>query len=213
MKMNKRNLKLFAVPAIYAAAIFVFGISMYLIQRTVNNNRFSSDEDMEYVDKEIVTDNEYIPVINVTPTVIKPFSSDKVTINKHFYKADDDKANQENAIIFYENTYMQNSGVDYKSMESFDVLAVLDGTVIEVSDNAILGKTIKIRHNNDTISTYQSLSETNVKQDDTITRGQTIGKSGTCSLYSKDYNLHFELSKQGKNLNPEESYNKTEEEL
>ena len=211
--MNKRNLKLFAVPAIYVAAIFVFGTSMYLIQKAVNNNRFSSNENMEYVDKEIVTDNEYIPVVNITPIVMKPFLNDKVSINKQFYDPDAEKESQEKAIIFYEGTYMQNSGVDYQFTESFDVVSVLDGTVIEVTDNAILGKTVKIRHNNDVISTYQSLGEVSVKPDDTVLRGQTIAKSGTCSLYSKDYNLHFELSKQGKNLNPETSYNKTEDEL
>ena len=211
--MNKRNLKLFAVPAIYVAAIFVFGTSMYLIQKAVNNNRFSNNENMEYVDKEIVTDNEYIPVVNITPTVMKPFLNDQVSINKQFYDPDAEKETQEKAIIFYEGTYMQNSGVDYKFTESFDVVSVLDGTVIEVTDNAILGKTVKIRHNNDVISTYQSLDEISVKSDDTVLRGQAIGKSGTCSLYSKDYNLHFELSKQGKNLNPETSYNKTEDEL
>ena len=211
--MNKRNLKLLAVPAIYVVAIFVFGTSMYLIQRAVNTNRFQSNEEMEYVDKEIVTDNEYIPVVNVTPTIMKPFLNDKVTINKTFYNIEEEKEKQENAIIFYENTYMQNSGVDYKFNESFDIVSVLDGTVIEVTDNAILGKTIKIRHNNDIVSTYQSLNEINVKVDDTVLRGQVIGKSGTCSLYSKDYNLHFELSYQGKNINPEESYNKTVDEL
>ena len=42
---------------------------------------------------------------------------------------------------------------------------------------------------------------------------QVIGKSGTCSLYSTDYNLHFELSYQGVNINPLDSYNKTEGEL
>ena len=131
----KRNLKLLVVPAIYALAITIFGVSMYLIQSIVNNNRFSSNENMEYVDKEIVTDNE------------------------------------------------------------------------------VLGKTIKIRHNNDLISTYQSLGEVNVKQDDTVLRGQVIGQSGTSNLYNKDYNLHFELTYQGKNINPEDSYNKTEFDL
>lgn len=211
--MNKRNLKLLAVPAIYAVAILAFGTSMYLIQKAVNTNRFQSNEAMEYVDKEIVTDNEYIPVVNVTPTVMKPFLNEQVTINKTFYKQDDEKENQEKSIIYYENTYMQNSGVDYKFTEIFDIISVLDGTVIEVTDNAILGKTIKVRHNNDIVSTYQSLSEVNVKVDDTVLRGQIIGKSGTCSLYGNDYNLHFEISKQGKNINPEESYNKTEDEL
>ena len=71
--MNKRNLKLLAVPAIYTLAIFVFGTSMYLIQRAVNNNKFESNEDMEYVDKEIVTDNEYIPVVVPENTILKPF--------------------------------------------------------------------------------------------------------------------------------------------
>ena len=211
--MKKRNLKLFAVPAIYTLALLVFGGSMYLIQRTVNSQKFTSNENMEYVDKEIVTDNEYIPVINVEPIIMKPFLNDSVSINKSFYNKDDDKQNQENSIILYEKTYMQNSGVDYKLNEQFDVVSILDGTVIDVIDNEILGKTIKIRHNNDIISTYQSLGETLVNKDDTVLRGQVIAKSGTCKLYSTDYNLHFELSFQGKNINPETSYGKNESEL
>ena len=117
------------------------------------------------------------------------------------------------SLIIYKDTYMQNSGVDYKFNESFDIVSILDGTVIEVTDNEILGKTIKIRHSNDLISTYQCLSEVSVNKDDTVLRGQVIAKSGTSNLYNNDYNLHFELSYQGKNINPEESYNKTEGEL
>ena len=209
----KKNLKLLVVPTIYLLAISVFGISMYLIQNIVNNNRFSSNENMEYVDKEIVTDNEYIPVISVENTIIRPYASNSVKINKYFYNYQGESEEQENSIVIYKDTYLQNSGVDYTSEESFPVVSILDGTVIEVTDNEILGKTIKIRHNNDIISTYQSLSEVNVKQDDTVLRGQVIGTSGTCDLYNKDNNLHFELSYQGKNINPEDSYNKTEYEL
>lgn len=209
----KKNLKALAVPTIYVLAISVFGISMYLIQTIVNNNRFSSIENMEYVDKEIVTDNEYIPVVANETTILKPFMIDSVKINKSFYNYNGEEQDQENSIIIYQDTYIQNSGVDYQSTESFDIVSILDGTVIEVTDNEILGKTIKIRHNNDLISTYQSLSEISVKVDDMVLRGQIIGKSGTCSLYSKDNNLHFEMAYQGKNINPEEYYNKTENEL
>lgn len=211
--MNKRNLKLLAVPAIYTLAIFVFGTSMYLIQKAVNNNKFESNENMEYVDKEIVNDNEYIPVVVPENTILKPFISEKVTISKPFYDYNGENADQEKSLIIYKDTYMQNSGVDYKLTESFDVISVLDGTVIDVTDSEVLGKTIKIRHDNDLISTYQSLGEVNVKKDDTVLRGQAIAKSGTCDLYNKDYNLHFELSYQGKNINPETSYNKTSSEL
>ena len=84
---------------------------------------------------------------------------------------------------------------------------------MQTIENELLGKTIKIRHNNDIISTYSCLSETNVTQDEFVLRGQVIGKSGACSIYSKDFNLHFELSSQGKNLDPEKNYDKTIDEL
>lgn len=211
--MNKRNLKLLAVPAIYTLAILVFGTSMYLIQRTINNSRFESNDDMEYVDKEIVTDNEYIPVIAPDNTIMKPFINDMVKISKSFYDYQGEANKQEDALIIYKDTYMQNSGVDYKSDEVFDIVSVLDGTVIDVTENDVLGKTIKIRHDNDLVSIYQSLGEVSVKKDDTILRGQVIGKSGTCDLYNSASNLHFELSYQGKTINPETSYNKTINEL
>ena len=211
--MNKRNLKLYVVPAIYALAIFTFGTSLYFIGKIINKESFETNEIMEYVDKEIVTDNEYIPVISVDNTILKPFLNESVSINKTFYNYDGNTSEQEKSLIFYEGTYMQNSGVDYKYNETFDIVSILDGTVIEVTENDILGKTIKIRHDNDLISTYQSLSETSVKVDDTVMRGQVIGKSGTCSLYSNDNNLHFELSYQGHNIDPEESYHKTTNEL
>ena len=211
--MNKRKLKLLAVPAIYAVAIMAFGTSMFLVQKMVNNNRFESNEEMEYVDKEIVTDNEYIPVVVTENTIMRPFLNDTVTVNKVFYKYDDESKNQEDALIIYKNIYMQNSGVDYKLNEVFDIISVLDGTVIEVTENEILGKTVKIRHSNDLVSTYACLSEVSVSKDEAVLRGQLIGKSGTCNLYSTDSNLHFELAYQGKNINPEDSYNKTEGEL
>lgn len=211
--MNKENLKKLAVPAIYGAAIFAFGTSLYLVQKIVNTSRFETPENMEYVDREIVTDNEYVPVINQVNTIMKPFLNESVTKLKSFYDYEAESSSQENAIIYYENTYMQNSGIDYSLKEQFDVISILDGTVIEVTDNEILGKTIKIRHTNDLISIYQSLDEVTVKKDDTVLRGQVIGKSGTCKLYSSDSNLHFELYYQGKNVDPEKYYNKTPDEL
>ena len=150
---------------------------------------------------------ELIYIIN------KPFINEANTINKHFYNPNGETETQENAIIFYENTYMQNSGISYKHTENFEIVSILDGTVIEVTNNEILGNTIKIRHENDLVSTYQSLSEINVKVDDIVTRGQIIGISGTCKLYNSESNLHFELSHQGKNVNPEEYYNKSTDEL
>ena len=211
--MNKRSLKLYAVPAIYIVTLFTVAVIAIFLGKIISNHRFKSNEEMEYVDKEIVTDNEYIPVVSMPITIMKPFLIDNITINKTFYKQDDEKSNQEKAIIIYKDTYMQNTGIDYKYNDTFDIVSILDGTVIEVSENDILGKTVKIRHNNDIISTYQSMGEVFVNVDDHVLRGQIIGNSGTCSLYSADNNLHFEISHQGKNIDPESAYNKTEDEL
>ena len=208
----KRKFKKMAVPAIYLSAILVFGASIYLVQTIVNKQTFSStDENIEYVDKEIVTEDIYVPVVMQTNIITRPYYSGAVAINKKFY--DYKEENQEDSIIFYENTYIQNSGVSYKSKESFDVISTLDGNVIEITENEILGKTIIIKHQNDIISTYQSLSSTNINVGDYVVRGQTIGTSGTSVLYPEEHNLHFELTYQGKNVNPELYYDKTTDEL
>lgn len=213
--MMKRKLKNLTVPAIYALALLVFGTSMYLVQKVVNKKTFEPNENsnMEYVDKEIVNDNIYVPVVVETNIISRPYLNEEVTLSKSFYDSNAENENQENSIIFYENTYMQNSGADYKYKEEFEVISILDGTVIEVANNEILGTTVKIRHENDIISTYQSLSKVNVKADDVVVRGQVIGTSGTCPLYNTESNLHFELTYQGKNVNPEEYYNKSTDEL
>ena len=126
------------------------------------------------------------------------------SINKNF----------KNSIIYYENIYMQNSGVDYKLEEVFDVVSVLDGKVISVEDNDMMGTTVQIKHDNNLISVYQSLSNVKVKVDDTIIQGQVIAQSGESNI-NKDLgnHLHFELYHNGKIVNPEEYYNKSIDEL
>lgn len=209
----KKKIKLFVVPAIYIGVVSLFIGGIFLAERLFNNNHFIDNEVIEYVDKEIVTDREYIPVVAEVPTIIKPYNSDNVSINKTFYNQNGTKEEQEKSLILYENTYIQNTGVSYTSKDQFDIISVMDGTVIDVLENPILGKTIKIRHNDDTISTYQSLGEIVVKKDDVIVRGQFIGRSGTCKLYNENHNLHFELSHNGIVIDPESSYNKTLDEL
>jgi stage II sporulation protein Q len=213
MKMIKRKLKKITIPAIYGLALLVFITSIYLVQKVVNKQTFKSEEKMEYVDKEIVKDNIYVPVVVQTNIITRTYINGEVTISKSYYDQNGESETQENSIIFYENTYIQNSGVDYKYTNQFEIVSILDGTIIEVTDNEILGTTIKIRHENNLISTYQSLSQVNVKVDDVVVRGQVIGTSGTCKLYSTDSNLHFELTYEGKNVNPEEYYDKSTDEL
>ena len=109
---------------------------------------------------------------------------------------------------------MQNSGIDYTNSEEFDVVSILDGTVISVDEDEMLGKYVEIRHSNDLISTYQSLGNINVKVDDQVTRGQVIATSGKNNLYKDVENgLHFELSYKGSYVNPNDYFMKKVQDL
>lgn len=214
--MTKRKLKPFVVPMLYGLTVVVFAFSLYMIQLIINKVTFKDNDKVntDYVDNEIIEPNDQLPVVTNETVILRPYTASNVSIAKNFYdyKAESDK--QKDAIIYYENTYMQNSGVDYKSEEVFDVVAILDGTVTDVKEDAILGNIIEIKHTNDIISVYQSLSEVSVKKDDKVLAGQMIGKSGESNI-NKDIgnHLHFELYYQGQIVNPEEYYDKNIEDL
>ena len=208
--MIKRKLKPFVIPSLYTLAIILFVFSIYFFQNTIKGVFLSNDDvNTEYVDDDILEDEQYIPVVNTKIEIIKPFINDKVTIAKSYYDYKAEADSQKNSIIYYENIYMQNSGVDYKLEEVFDVVSVLDGKVISVEDNDMMGTTVQIKHDNNLISVYQSLSNVKVKVDDTIIQGQVIAQSGESNI-NKDLgnHLHFELYYKGSIVNPEEYYDK-----
>ena len=215
-KMNSRKINSVLMPIIYGGCVVVFMFGMYFVQKVVNGKMFSDKKDVEYVDGEI-TENNYdndIPVVSSPTIIVRPYLDSSVSIGKTFYDYEGTSEEQEKSIIYYEDTYMQNSGVDYISDNVFDVISILDGTVISVSDNAILGTTIEIRHSNNLISVYQSLSEVVVEENMEIVQGQIIAKSCTSNIDKNLSNyLHFELYHNGKVVNPEEYYNRNIEDL
>ncbi len=207
--MIKRKLKSFVVPAIYSVAIVISIFSMYLVKNIFTKNMDSNKNEVKYVDNEITGVDTVIPVISTSTSIIKPYTNNDVKIVNNFYNYQADAESQQNSILYYENTYMQNSGVDYAMDSEFDVVSILDGTVIKVEENDILGIIVEIRHTNDLISIYQSLKDVSVKVDDKVVQGQIIAKSGTSNINTSLTNhLHFELYHKGMVVNPEDYYNK-----
>lgn len=210
--MTKRKLKPFVVPMIYALSIAMLIGSVYVIERAINtallkNNEIKEVDKEEEMPQEVVEDTQ--PVVSTDPQIIRPYVDANVKVVKNYYTKEADNATQENSIFYYGDTYMQNSGVDFASGSEFDVVSILDGTVMEVTDDEVMGKTIKIKHNNDLISVYQSMGNINFKKDDTITQGTIIGKSGENNISTDLGNhLHFELYYQGKVVNPEDYFGK-----
>lgn len=215
IKLYSRRLRKAFIPVIYGVCIFSFLLSMYFAGKIAKGYLFHKDDELEYVDNEITEDyvND-IPVINTSSTIIRPYLDGNVKVAKSFYDYASSTEEQEKAIILYEKTYMQNSGIDYANDELFDVVSILDGTVISVTENDLLGTCVQIKHSNDLISVYQSLSDVVVKENDNVVQGQAIAKSGTANI-TKDLgnHLHFELYHNGAIVNPDLYYDKSVNDL
>ncbi len=198
--MRKRLvLKAFVIPAVYTLAIGTLIISFYFTTRSLE--KVQNDEDITYV-SDIIFDNT-IPVVNIKATIVNPFLNESVKVGKYFYDYSDPEERKKEALVFYKNTYMPSTGIDYVLESVFDVVSILDGTVIAVKEDELLGKIVEIRHSNELISVYQSLSEISIKNGDIIAQGQVIGKSGTCTISASLKNhLHFEIYHNGQVVNP-----------
>ncbi len=198
--MKKRKLKSYVVPTIIVGVI----IALFFTSVIINNRGQSleaEEQNLNYVSQTILGND--IAVINTETKVINPYTDSAVTIGKYYYDYKAESANQEKSIIYHDDTYLQNSGIDFTSENVFDVVAILPGTVTEVKEDETLGKIIEIKHDNDYISIYQSLGEISVKKGDNVTQGQVIGKSGTNELDKEMGNhLHFELYIGGQVVDP-----------
>ncbi len=199
---RKRRLKMYIRSCLFVVLLLTIATGVFLVSNKINLQKANQkDQNYTYVSG-IIMDQD-VPVISQTITMIKPYTSDKVTVGKNFYDYKAESDQQEKSITYYDGSYIQNSGIDYVSEEVFDVIAVLNGTVVDFKTDDILGNVIEIKHDNGYVTSYQSLSEVSVKKGDTITQGQIIGKSGTNKL-DKDIgnHLHFELYANGQVVDP-----------
>ena len=203
--MKKKNISL-VVPTIYLLILFVFTIIFYFTSRYYNLDDEVKLDNITYVSNGIF--NRSIPIINVPDTIKSPVSND-ISIARYFYNSSDQLEKKEKSIVYYEGTYMPNTGIDYVNSEIFDVLAAFDGTVIDVSEDDLLGKTVRIRHNSELISVYQGLDNIEVQNGDTVFTGQKIASSGTSKINMDLGNhMHFEIYKNGVTIDPFSCINK-----
>ena len=215
--MKKRKLKPFAVTMLYVFSIALLLGGVYVVENFVSNQTLKNKEPEPVVSDVVESVEpvpEDVPVVATEPIIRRPYTDGNIKILKNYYDYQGEENVQEDSLVYYGNTYMQNSGVDYGMETEFEVVSIMDGTVMEVNDDEVMGKTIKIKHNNDLISVYQSLGSADVKVNDTVTQGMVLGKSGLSNV-SRDLgnHLHFEIYYQGKVVNPENCFDKTVSEL
>ena len=196
----------------YALLLGCFGILFGTVFYIKSLSNKSYKDDYNYIDKPIL--NDLKPVIKDTKTITRPFLDENVKIKVNYYDYKSTEDEQKCALIYFENTYLQNSGVVYGMDNDFDVVSILDGVVTEVKEDKTLNTIVTIKHENNVISVYQGLKDVTVKKDEEISAGTVIGKSSESNML-KNYKstILFELIVNGTNVNPENYYNKTIDEL
>lgn len=204
--MKKRKLKPFVKPVLYGLVFSAFILSIM----TINKKGKVLEDNYTYVNRSIIT--RIVPTISETKSeeiIIKPYTSEKVEVYKKYYDNNASEEDRKKGILFYNNTYVQNTGTLFKSSEKFDVISILAGTVTDVKNDETLGTVITIKHQNNIISTYEGLENVTLKKDDVVSQGDTIGTSGKIKIDENIENaLLIEVSKDGKLVNPESYFEK-----
>lgn len=204
--------KRWAFPAIYiaSAAIILTGVLWY---QSSDNATDTDSYDYEATD---ITGKKYdepaLEVNRAMENFVMPVQDpDSVVIQKQFYDYDGKAEEQEAALVFYNNTYHPNTGIDIttKDGETFDVLAALSGTVTKVEEDALLGNVIEVEHDKGIVTQYQSVTEMNVEVGDQVEQGDALAKAGE-SLFNEEagVHVHFEIRKDGLPVNPLDYFNK-----
>ncbi len=209
--MKKRKLRGFVLPTAYVFTITLLFLGIMYIGSNITSKTL---KDYNFVTS-LFTDNvKSVVNVNEQKHISKPINNDKVQINKYFYNKDAQDSEKESSIIYYEDTYMQNTGVLYSSEEQFDVLSCLSGTVTNIKDDEILGKVIYVEYNTKLTIAYYSIESTDLKVGDKIEQDAVIGKSGTNKIENENkYSLLIEVYQDGNLINPIDFYEMNVEEL
>ena len=216
--MKKRKLKGYVLPAIYFVVLGIMVVSITFLSQSLLEKQKENNEDYNY-STSVFEESENDPTNKENNTtaeikIVRPYTSDKVTVTKEFYNKEESAENQEKALIFYENTYMPNTGILYGSDEKFDVVSILNGTVKEIKEDEILGNMISVDCDNKITAIYYTLGEVKVAEGDQITQNQVIATSGTSNIdSSKPETLLFETYIDGVLTNPNTLFDKNISEI
>ena len=209
---TKLKLKRWVSTAIYLSLVLILFIGMLFISNVLDQ-KYGDSLNLSYILKDFIEDDA--PVVSVTSEgIIKPFDSETVSVDIDYYDKDADEASQQKSLILYENTYMPNTGILYTSEEQFDVINTLEGKVTKITTDELLGNVVEVTHSSQLVTTYYSLDNVSVTENQSLKQGDIIGKSGKNNISSTSDNMMlFEVSLNGNNIDPENYYQMKLEDL
>lgn len=109
------------------------------------------------------------------------------------------------------NDYRSHTAVDFKGALGDEIVAVNDGVVLDVYNDALYGVTVKIDHGGKLVAYYCGLDSASVSAGDSVKIGGVIGTLGNVPCEKVDEShLHFEMKLDEKSVNPLDVMGKTE---
>ncbi|MFE8701826.1 peptidoglycan DD-metalloendopeptidase family protein [Cytobacillus sp. FJAT-54145] len=204
--------KRWAFPAIYIASAAIILTAVLWYQ---NSNSATDSDQYDYEATDIAGKKYNEPAVEVNRSLenfVMPVADpNSVVIHKQFYDYEGTTEEQEAALVFYNNSYHPNTGIDItmENGEAFEVVAALSGTVTKVEEDSLLGNVIEIEHDKGIVTQYQSIKDMSVKVGDQVEQGQALATAGE-SLYNEEagVHVHFEIRKDGVPVNPIDFFNK-----
>ena len=122
--MYQKKLKPFVIPLIYGVIMISLITSLFFLSKALDQPVFDEkEEEFSFVIN--ILDNE-MAVVGDDKPIIRPYTDEQVKIIKYFYDYQAEAKRQEQSLVYHENTYMQNSGIDYGGVEGFEGVAILD---------------------------------------------------------------------------------------
>ena len=199
--MKKRKLKGFVLPTLY----MLITISIFTSVILLGNSYSLQEKDYNY-GTDALKDNVQSVIVEDVITTSKigaPVEEGKAQISIHFYNKNDSEDKQQSSLIYYENTYLPNTGVLYTSEETFNVINVFEGEVIEMLDDEFFGKYIVVEHTHNIRTYYYGLNDLKVVVGDKLKAGDILGISKVNSIMPNTKSFLLEVYYNNELINPE----------
>ena len=199
--MKRMKLRGFVLPTLYLlitisifTGIILLGSDYELTNKEYNYGINILEEKVESVILEDTT---------TSSTISNPIEEGKAEVGVYFYSRNDEETKQQKSLIYYENTYLPNTGILYTSDEAFDVMAIFAGQVIDIVEDEFFGKCIVIEHDNHLKTYYYGLDEIKITVGDEVANKEVIGISKNNTIMNSKKSFLLEVYHNNELINPE----------
>ena len=200
--MKKRKLKGFVLPTLYMLITLCIFTSIIFLGSSIS----LKSDDYDYGINALKDNVESVIVEDkvTSSTISSPVEENTATIEIHFYNRNDEDRDQQQSLIYYENTYLPNTGLIYTAEEAFEVKSVFEGKVTEILEDEFFGQYVVVEHTNNLRTYYYGLEEIEVEVGDVLQSNTIIGISKTNTIISNKKSFLLEVYHNNELIDPED---------